>query len=134
MGTVLASLLCLFHIRMKADPHANPSFSIDVGTSATRGNMTAMMPTDHHSEIKEDDMTAAADMAASASLKLKPQDTFPGTWLVSVGVKSQYKTVHDMLHFLNIIEVGEEEDCRWESHSAPNFVAASRCCARQTPF
>jgi hypothetical protein len=107
MGIVLTFLLCLFYIRMKTDPSANPSFSIDMGAVEMRGNMTAMLPS-NLSEIKENDMTAVADTTTTAPQK--PEDTFPGTWLVSIGVKSNTTAFRDMLHFLTVIGVAEEED------------------------
>ena len=134
MGTVLTFLLCLFYIRMKTDPHANPSFSIDMGTMGTsemRGNMTAMMPT-NLSEIKENDMTAVADTTTAASQK--PEDSFPGTWLVSVGVKIHTVAFRDMLHFLNVIGVGEEEDLTDLANSFEDIASYSNLGTEYTPM
>ena len=77
-------------------------------------------------------MTAAADTTAAASQK--PEDAFPGTWLVSVGVKSHTKAFRDMLHFLNVIGVGEEEDLSDLANSFDDIASWSNLGTEHTPM
>jgi hypothetical protein len=103
----------------------------DDGGGSERGYLTLNAST-VRTYVATNQNAEAADMTASASLK--PEDTFPGTWLVSVGVKSQSKTFHDMLHFLNIIGVGEEEDLSDFANSFEDIASSSNLGTEYTPM
>ena len=108
MKTDLTATL-YFRMKTDVDPTANPSFSIDMkqmGIGETRGHMTATGIVPLQAALSE--MKEHPDLTSTR----RPEDFYPGKWLIGMEASTHTPTFRDMAHFLEVFEVGEEDDLR----------------------